>query len=264
MKRKKNLTWGRLAAAGALLLLVGVFAYAEIARPPRVDGRNCPVGTPSPNTLVLFLDTSDQLLAAQPREARSAVDGLVSPLARGDRLIVFEVPGEANAELVPLIDQCDPGDRTNVERNAFRNRVSQAVDQKISDLQNHPSSHVSPLIESIVDVAGDAQINSQGTKLTVALVTDGLQNSPFASAYSSLKTFSPPRGTPLKGIAIKIVLLKNIRDIRLQPKGSDLLAAWLMQAGAAVQYQPPAWLSVVNADVGAKRTVHNERRHRHS
>jgi hypothetical protein len=241
--RHNQLVW-RVAGLTAMgLALTGTLGAAAFLDPTqKVDRRHCVVGQPPPETLVTLPDTSDSLVATEPRETAFATEAEIAHLNAGDRIILLDMAGKAVAEETPLIDQCDPGDDDNIARNAFKRDVLVPLAKHLKSLNANTSSDESPIIETILAVVGDPSLHAAGSKLRFLIPTDGLQNTHFASAYRRGTKFPRPEGEPLKGIAIKIVPIENARDLALQPRGLTELVDWLSMAGASVEMNKPGWL----------------------
>jgi hypothetical protein len=229
--------------AGAGLLLTGGLGTFAITHPAaRVDARHCEIGRPPPQTLAIAIDVSDQLVSSQPREITYAVQQKLMELKQGDRVLVVDAAGEPTAETAPVVDQCDAGDGDNVARNAFQRSIVRPIEDHLQQLQNQAASDQSPIAESILSLAADQSLHIPGTQLTVLFATDGLQNSALQSAYKRGSNFPKPGGTPLKGVTVELVLMKNARDLALQPREIPRLREWLTAAGAKVVMSEPGWL----------------------
>ncbi len=244
---KKRLGIYAMAGAGALIL-VGLSVTAALSPYEHVDQRHCVVGTVPAKVLAVGLDTSDPLVVVEPREVSFAVDQALNSLNKGDRIVALDVGGKPLAEIAPIVDQCHPGDDDNIARNAFRRTILEPIAAHLRDLLGHPASTESPLAESMVNLASDPSIHPQGSKLVILFVTDGIQNSPLQSAYRRGSKFPKPAGQPLKGVVINLVLIKNERDIALQPRAIARLATWLQDAGAEVNAPEPGWLSLARSE----------------
>jgi hypothetical protein len=248
MSRKSRRMRGYLVA-GAGLLLVGSLAAVAISHPEvRLDARHCEIGRPPPETLAIAIDVSDRLVSAQPREITYAVERELMALKQGDRVIVLDAAGEPTAEAAPIVDQCHPGDDDNVARNAFQRAIVRPIEDHLHDLQNQPASDQSPIAESILSLAADQSLHLPGSKLTILFGTDGLQNSELQSAYRRGSNFPKPVGTPLKGVTVNLVLMKNDRDLALQPREIARLRDWLTAAGATVALSEPGWLILARSE----------------
>lgn len=250
---RKRLGIYAMAGTGALIL-VGLSVTAALSPYEHVDQRHCVVGRVPTRVLAVALDTSDPLVVVEPREVSFAVDQSVDTLKKGDKIVALDVGGKSLAEIAPIVDQCHPGDDDNIARNAFRRTILEPITAHLRDVMGHPASAESPLAESMVSLAADPSIHPQGSKLVVLFVTDGIQNSPLQSAYRRGSKFPKPEGQPLKGVVINIVLIKNQRDIQLQPRAITRLTTWLRDAGAEVSAPEPGWLSLARSEhLGGKR-----------
>jgi hypothetical protein len=191
------------------------------------------------------LDTSDPLLAGQPRESRAEIAEVLRTLGRNDRVVVTEMAGDAPAEASPLVDACLPGSETNVERNAFEARIGAPIEARLTSLALRAPANASPLVETVLSLASDRAFSGPTSRLTVLMETDGLQNTALASAYRRGSRFPPPAHSPLRGVTVILFILHNPRDAALQPRGVAALAAWLKAAGAEVTYDQPPWMSIL-------------------
>jgi len=250
---KKRLGIYAMAGAGALIL-VGLSVAAALSPYEHVDQRHCVVGAVPAKVLAVELDTSDPLVVVEPREVSFAIDQSLNSLNKGDRIIALDVGGKALPEIAPIVDQCHPGDDDNIARNAFRRTILQPIAAHLRDVLGRPAAAESPLAESMVSLASDPSIHPRGSKLVILFVTDGMQNSALESAYRRGSKFPKPEGQPLKGVVIELVLIKNERDIALQPRAIVRLTAWLQAAGAQVIAPEPGWLSLARTEHrGGKR-----------
>jgi hypothetical protein len=248
MNRKSRRMRGYVMAGTGLLLVGGLEAFAITHPAARLDARHCAIGRPPPGTLAIAIDVSDQLVISQPREITYAVERELMALKQGDRVLVVDAAGEPTAEAVPIVDQCDAGDGDNVARNAFQRSIVRPIEDHLQQLQNQPASDQSPIAESILSLAADQSLHIPGTQLTVLFATDGLQNSALQSAYKRGSTFPKPDGTPLKGVTVDLVLMKNARDLAIQPREIVRLRDWLTAAGAKVVMSEPGWLILARSE----------------
>ncbi len=248
MNRKSRRMRGYFMAGTGLLLVGGLGAFAITHPAARLDARHCIIDRPPPRTLAIVLDTSDPLVAAQPREITFVVKRELMTLKQGDRVLVLDAAGEPTAEAAPIVDQCDAGDGDNVARNAFQRSIVRPIEAHLRDLQNQPASDKSPIVESILSLAADQSLHIPGTQLTILFASDGLQNTGLQSAYKKGSNFPKPDGTPLKSVTVELVLMKNARDLALQPREIVRLRDWLTAAGAKVVMSEPGWLILARSE----------------
>jgi hypothetical protein len=227
------------------LVLAAVAVGGLLNRTGPVDrSTDCPVGRPPPATVVIDLDTTDALVATQPRQTMQAVEQALAGLPAGSRVAILQISGDSQVEAAPLFDRCLPGAENNVDRNRMRDAVLGPIRARLEALRTAPEAPSSPILESVLDIAQDQQLHSEGGRLTIVLISDALQNSPFASAYRSGRAFPEPKGKPLAGVKVRVVLLRNRRDQALQDAAAGHLTAWLGRAGAETDYAPPTWLAL--------------------
>jgi hypothetical protein len=248
MTTKPKRARGYLTAGIGVLIIGGLGAVAVLNPTEQLDVRHCIIDRVPPRTLAIVLDTSDLLVAAQPREITFVVERELMALKQGDRVIVLDAAGEPTAEAAPIVDQCDAGDGDNVARNAFQRAIVRPIEDHLRDLQGKQASNQSPIVESILSLAADQSLHIPGTQLTILFGTDGLQNSGLQSAYKRGSTFPKPDGTPLKGVTVELVLMKNARDLALQPREIIRLHDWLTAAGAKVVMSEPGWLILARSE----------------
>jgi hypothetical protein len=235
--------------AGTGLLLVGGLGAFAITHPAaRLDARHCEIDRPPPESLAVAIDVSDRLVSAQPREITYAVERELMALKQGDRVLVVDAAGEPTAEAAPIVDQCHPGDGDNVARNAFQRAIVRPIEDHLRVLQNQPASDQSPIAESILSLAADPSLHTPGSRLTILFATDGLQNSALQSAYKRGSNFPKPDRTPLKGVTVDLLPMKNARDLALQPREIVRLRDWLTAAGAKVVMSEPGWLILARSE----------------
>ena len=235
------------------LVLAGLVGVGMTFAPPRAEDANGCVEGQAHRTLAIAVDTTDNLLAGEPRESRQAIVDALASLKPNDRVVVVEMSGTSPTEAAPLVDACLPGDETNIERNRLRDRVWKPIDARLKQLSGQPAAKTSPLIETVLVLASDRLFNGPTSRLTVLMITDGLQNSSFASAYRGGTAFPPPAGYPLQRVSVVPFIVRNPRDAALQPRGTAALAEWLRRAGASVSLDQPPWMSVISDGVHARR-----------
>lgn len=231
---------GMLAVTG--LVLDAVFNAVETR-----DKRHCYRGRPPVNTLAIVLDVSDPLIAAHPREIDFDISETVAGLHSGDRVLALDAAGKPPSEVALVVDECHPGDEDNTARNVFKAEIVGPIARHVSEIRSRPASAESPLVETIVGLASDRSVRESGTKLTIHFVTDGLQNSPLVSEYRAHPRYPEPDPALLKGVTVDLVVVKNDRDIRRQPRAVEHLVAWLKESGAVVVYSPPPWLLLADS-----------------
>lgn len=244
---RKRMGYYAMAGLGALIL-GGLSVTAALTPYVHVDKRHCVVGHAPATSLAIVLDTSDPLVLVEPRQVSFAVDQELGELRKGDRILALDVGGKALAEVAPIVDECHPGDDDNIARNAFRRAVVDPINAHLRDVKGHEPAAQSPLAETILTLASDPSVHPQGSRLIVLFATDGLQNSPLQSAYRRNSRFPAPDGQPLKGVVIKLVLIRNERDLRLQPRAIARFTDWLEQAGAQVVAPEPGWLVLAKTE----------------
>lgn len=239
-RHSKLLLVGALTMFGALA--TGALVVSAILDPDHDrDRRGCFIGQPPPRTLVIALDVSDPLVAAHPREVAFDVERGLQSLDSGDRVLAIDAFGKMPSEVVPVVDQCDPGNDDNTARNTFRDKIVNPIMAHVKAARSHPSASESPIVETIISAASDPSVRGPNTQLAVQFITDGLQNSRFESAYRDEPFPVAPKGL-LSGITVDLDIVKNERDAARQPRAVKRLVAWLEAAGAKVAYTPPSWL----------------------
>jgi len=232
-----------VAISVAAILLAGLATLAIISPvQPTSDSDCCIAGRPH-RALVIVLDSTDPLIAREPRQVSAAVGAAVEALKPDDRVAMVELAGKAASEVTPLVNACLPGSETNVERNRLKHRILEPMARQIAEIGGRPEAPASPILETLLSLASDRTLNAPGARLPVLLVSDGLQNSPVASVYGRGVEFPSPASHPLDGVTVELVVLHNPRDARLQPRGVAKLVNWLKAAQAQVLYDPPRWLA---------------------
>jgi hypothetical protein len=227
-------------AAIAILATVALIGSGVMLEGRPLDPRtDCPLAGDPAHVQVIALDTTDQLLRDQPRLVDRAVDGVVSNVSAGDRLAVAEIR-EGGLEQDLLFNRCAPGQGSNVERNRLRDAVRVPIGSALETLATRPQARQSPIIESLIALVDHPDLQPTRGRLTIELLTDGLQLSSFASAYSG-QPFPPPQRGLLNGVTIHLVVLHNARDAGRQQRGVEMLVAWLRDSGARVEHDPFTW-----------------------
>jgi len=252
-KTAKRLRAFLLAGVGTLVL-TGLSVTAALTPYEHLDQRHCALAHAPATTLAVALDISDPLVVAEPRQVSFSIGQVLASLKKGDRVVALDVAGKPAAEISLLVDQCLPGDDDNIARNAFRRAIVEPIADHLRDVTGHAASAESPLAETMVSLVTDPSVHPLGSKLVVFLVTDGIQNSPLQSAFRRGSQFPKPQGEPLKGVVIKLLLIRNDRDIALQPRAVARLTSWLRAAGAQVVAPEPGWLTLAQSEYrGGKR-----------
>jgi len=248
MDRKSDRLKSYLILGAGMAGLIALVAFAILNPEPETDERHCFTEQAPENTALIVLDTSDALIAAQPRQIAGAVEAEIARLSEGDHVVVLNAAGKAPSEVTPIVDACHPGERDNRARNAFQQTVVLPIEEHLSALTLEPEASESPLAETIVSIAADRDFNDGRSNLRVLLITDALQNTSYQSAYRWGSEFPALTGEPLKGLNIHLVLVRNERDLALQPQAVTRFVEWLEEAGASVEYAEPAWISLIASE----------------
>jgi hypothetical protein len=231
---------GLVAAGLAILATGGIITSGILSDDRPLDLRtDCPqVGDPA-GVNVVALDTTDRLMKEQPLLVERMIDGVVAGIPAGDRLAVAEI---RNAGLEPQLafNRCVPGKDSNVERNRFRNAVRAPVHEALEAMATRPEAARSPVVESLIALVDHPQLQPTRGRITIHLLSDGLQASDFATAYGD-RPFPPVVNNLLSGVTIRLVVLHNPRDAARQRQGVERLVAWLRGSGARVEYEWSTW-----------------------
>lgn len=244
----KIITIGALAA-GAVGAMV-FFKRQDAAN--AVDERSCFTNRPPPAMALFALDTTDALAAQQPRLVQTVAEDLLKSLPEGGLLQVVAINGSVPAEIVPILSVCRPANNDNAGRKRYREHFELPLQQSIARLARRPPEPSSPIVETLVAIAGDAALREGGT-LKVAMLTDALQQSALANFYTKPPRLPPPTGKPLANTEVRLVILRNGDMEAVQPAAAQSLQLWMSAAGAKVIYAPPPWMSV--AGLGTPATA---------
>lgn len=228
------------ASLAAIIVVASLTKQAAVA-----DAVGCMSGV-ARETLVVAIDTTDPLTAAQPQRVETAVNDSLARLKANDRVAVVEMTATPPTEVKSVVNACKPADENNHDRKLLHDLIDQPIAtllQKIA--KQSDSERQSPIIETLFAIASDSTLNTSRSGLHVLLVSDGLQKSDRASVYPRGAAFPQPNGLPLHGVTIELVVLQNPRDLDLQPAGVEALVDYLRALGANLIYQTPPWMAAL-------------------
>lgn len=230
---------GGILSAGLAALVLGAARLSASG-----DTVGCVPGL-GHETLIVVLDVTDPLIAAQPRQVDAAVEASICRLQPRDRLAVVKLSGASPEEVAPLIDTRLPASETNRDRNRLRDQITRPIAGLLDAVEKRrDASPYSPILETLVAIASDRTLSTAGWRTHVLLVSDGLQNTAYASIYPPRVHFPPAELRPLRGMTVEMAVLRNLRDRSLQPDGVAALVNWLRAAGADVLYEPPPFMAL--------------------
>jgi hypothetical protein len=235
----KNISPARVVGGLALCALIAIIVATKA---PPTDKDGCVAGA-AHDTLAIVVDTTDPLLTGSMTDSLDAISAAMAGLKPGDRVVVTELDGAVQSAPTPLVDACLPLLDSNLARRRMRERIETPLREKLATLAKSPTSETTPLIETVLYLAGERRLNGPTSRLSILLITDGLQNSPIATAYHRRGPFAPPKDKQaLMGATVTFFLIRNPRDFQLQPAGVHHLVEWLRQAGATVAEHDPPWM----------------------
>jgi hypothetical protein len=231
-----------VSVMGALVFCAILAVIVWHINDPKPGTNGCVAGA-AHDTLAIVIDTTDPLLAGSMTDSLDAISEAMAGLKPGDRVVVTELDGAVQSAPAPLVDACLPLLDSNLARHRMRDRIETPLREKLATLAKSPASETTPLIETVLYLAGERRLNGPTSRLSILLITDGLQNSPIATAYHRRGPFAPPKDKQaLTGATVTFFLIRNPRDFQLQPAGVHHLVEWLRQAGATVAEHDPPWM----------------------
>lgn len=233
-----------LLGAAALVVVAGAGATAVYSTSKAVDPEtDCLAHEKAPNSNVIAIDTTDQLIAEQVGYVERKLGAIIDNTQPYERFAVVEISGNINSELEPLIARCFPLQNSNVARNRLKAEVLAPVRALLDELGTRAANPQSPIIESIVAISDRADWKDKDGKIKIYLLTDGLQNTGRLTFYGQ-NGAQPVLGSPLAGITVQILPLTNRRDASLQAAAFDRMERTLSELGATVEFHRPGWLTL--------------------
>ena len=240
------------AAIIVAMMTTGIAVTLRNASPVLGATDDCPIAGPPPQTLVFAVDTTNQLVADEPRTVELNLEAGIAKLPAGSRVALVEIGAVAPTEPVILFSRCLPGNADNAARNRFRQEVMTPLKAHLATLSARPEAPTSAIVETVLALVDDENLHRKGTALTIRLETDGLQNSAYANAYRAKPFPMAPAGT-LRGVDIEIDALRNPKAVAEQPKAFDRLTEWLRGGTPShLLFERPAWLALA---AGGKKHV---------
>ncbi len=227
-----------LTVIAASLAGGGVYAVHTLKQKKFDPETLCPLEGSKAAAIVL-IDKTDPLTPAEQASARSLVAAEAAAVQRGDRITVRllqQKEGAAGTALDTAADLCNPGAEgnplfENPKRVAarYQNAFREPLDEALASVQDAGSAPVSPIAQAIHESLA-AVPESLGQRLKLILVSDLMEHTPAASAYTGTlseaalrKDFPPALQKRLQGAEVRILLLARPRYAKQQ---AAAIAVW--------------------------------------
>ncbi len=231
------------AAAG------GVYAVHALKRQKFDPLTLCPLEGPNAVTLIL-IDKTDPLTATEQARVRSLIAAEAGAVPSGGRItvkVLQQKEGASETVLGTAADLCNPGAEgnplfENPRRVAahYQSAFREPIEAALSSVKNAGPAAASPIaraIEKTIEVALEG-----GQRLKLILISDLMEHTPEASAYSSSlsqealgKAISPSTRARLKGTQVRVLLLKRPRYAKQQ---AAAIAIWRHFFQAVAEREP--------------------------
>lgn len=215
--------------AATAVAALGWLGISQLQPRTTLDSRGCDPLHPSALT-VRAVDRSDQLVPDNDQSVAFRRAHAIADLSVGSRLSIIPIGGEDTAEPVPVFDRCLATPGTNrftagatADADARADFASEAA-TKTNGLDSEGATARSELIEQLAAIAASPAF-SMHQRRTLVVETDLLENRTGSSVYLQGPTaVKPPPGMPFTGWAVRLEVMTNLRDRRLQT--DDLVNAW--------------------------------------
>jgi hypothetical protein len=215
-----------LVAAG-----VGAYGYTSNAahRLHAIGPDGCFANQPPPATLVIAADQTDRLEGDQPRRWRTGILSQIGTMPAGTRILLAHITDHVDAEMKFEMVACVPPAGNSARARLVRDKIDSVLAALQRNLESAPELKQSPIRRTILAIATDPEVR-QTTRIELMVPSDLLEHDGQVSAYGSHLTLPVAPGTPLRGVSIRFLVLKNERDARLQTP--ELVNDWLTWAKA--------------------------------
>ncbi|GAA5189540.1 hypothetical protein [Ferrimonas gelatinilytica] len=219
-----------------VLIILLAFYVKAISSPERAFDKvtMCNDKMHRQNHNVIVIDVSDPLSPHQKRYLPAKVLDIVDDAARNDRFTVFVLDKSVTGLSKPIADVCKPKspDDVNIltenERfltKNFQEKFLFPMNEAIAELVEGKDMEVSPIYESISDLKSLNILDKSADKRTVFIISDMLQNTPFASVYSKgEKAIDDLPKFSLESTDVYVFWLDRDQDKKYQTKG--LAESW--------------------------------------
>jgi len=236
----------QFVVAGVIVVggIFGVGRLREEAHFAATDDKHCFVNAPTPARAVLVVDVTDPLAATQDRMVRTTVDRLVDDLPDGGLLMATSITGEAPDQLGLIVETCRPKRDSNRNRALYDEEFVAPLNSAVDALAQQGEAPASPILETLLAAANDPALQSGEGPTTIVVMSDYMQYSRIANFYSDRPALPPPVGEPFTGLTVRMHVFRNASHADRQAAAADAFVRWLVEAGATVEYTPPAWMAL--------------------
>ncbi len=232
------------AAAG------GVYAVHTLKQQKFDPLTLCPLEGPNAVTLIL-IDKTDPLTATEQARVRSLIAAEADAVQSGGRItvkILQQNEGASETVLGTAADLCNPGAEgnplfENPRRVAahYQSAFREPIEAALSSVKNAGPAAASPIARAIEKTI-EAAPEGPGQRLKLILVTDLMEHTPEASAYSGSlsqealrKAIAPSTRARLKGTQVRVLLLNRPRYAKQQ---AAAIAIWRHFFQAVAEREP--------------------------
>lgn len=239
-----------LTVIAASLAGGGVYAVHSLKQQKFDPGTLCPL-TGSQSSALVLIDKTDPLTAAEQASVRSLIAAEAAAVQRGDRITVRllrQKEGGSETALDTVADLCNPGAEgnplfENPKRVAarYRSAFQEPLEEALASVRDAGSAPASPIAEAIHESLA-AVPEGPGQRLKLIVVSDLMENSPEASAYTGTlseaalrKAVQPAALARLRGAEVRILLLARPRHAKQQ---AAAIAVWRSLFQAVTLHEP--------------------------
>lgn len=169
-----------------VLILLSGGTWLFYNRPPDIDRQtSCPIDESLSNrTIVLLLDTTQKLAAAQEKKIKDVIFQVVGASQTFDRIVIYEVNPAYENLLEASFDYCKP------PRDALGNPVLQKFakldfERKLESIFEEAEYYkpTSPIIEALGSISASYPLNGSSKHLIIA--SDFIENSEILNQHKS-------------------------------------------------------------------------------
>jgi len=213
----------------------------------------CPLDGPKSLTVVL-IDTTDPLDGVQKEDVKKRLEDIKDTMPKWGELQLFTVGSSGSRMLQPELTVCNPGRGSEINplygnpaliEKRWRTKFAAQVDRVLSTLLEAQSATMSPIAESIQQVAvqsfEDRRVKAIHRQLVI--VSDMIQHTPGLSQYRGIESFEDFRTSPyylqvrtnLPNTDVVILYLRRPQTVRLQGRRHiEFWQNYFADAGATV------------------------------
>ena len=246
---RSDLPWGTIATV-ALVVVAGLLvASPGFASPVVADWAWWPTArssvresnaTPASRSTLVLVDLTDRLSGDLLAGAREALRSVAGRLHRGEPLTVYVLSGRSLSprRVWSAVSPGQAGEAAPFREGPgylqarFRREIEGPLDSLLlAEAAGADTAACSPILEALWQVTNYSDYAQTSGPKTLAIFSDGIQNTPRFSFYRADTTFLTPQGelgdtrwrAALGSTTVDFYLLLRDRDVALQPQ---IVEAW--------------------------------------